>query len=35
MTRVAIDARFSSQMQGEASIGDQLRICRKRATRDG
>lgn len=34
-TRVAIDARLSSQMQSKASIGDQLRICRERATREG
>ncbi len=35
MTRVAIYARFSSQMQSEASIEDQLRICRDRVTREG
>ncbi|WP_085891514.1 recombinase family protein [Roseovarius litorisediminis] len=35
MTRVAIYARFSSQMQSEASIEDQLRICRERAAREG
>ncbi|MGO4917103.1 recombinase family protein [Pseudogemmobacter sp. W21_MBD1_M6] len=35
MTRVAIYARFSSQMQSEASIEDQLRICRERVTREG
>ena len=35
MTRVAIYARFSSQMQSEASIEDQLRICRERAEREG
>jgi site-specific DNA recombinase len=35
MTRVAVYARFSSQMQSEASIDDQLRICRERATNEG
>ena len=35
MTRVAIYARFSSAMQSEASIEDQLRICRERAEREG
>ena len=35
MTKVAIYARFSSQMQSEASIEDQLRICRERAEREG
>ena len=35
MTRVAIYSRFSSQMQSEASIEDQLRICRERAEREG
>ena len=35
MTRIAIYARFSSQMQSEASIEDQLRICRERAEREG
>ncbi|HEV8035575.1 recombinase family protein, partial [Yoonia sp.] len=34
MTRVAIYARFSSQMQSEASIEDQLRICRERVARE-
>ncbi|MBW4976191.1 recombinase family protein [Roseovarius mucosus] len=33
--RAAIYARFSSQMQSEASIEDQLRICRERAVREG
>jgi site-specific DNA recombinase len=33
--RVAIYARFSSAMQSEASIEDQLRICRERAEREG
>ena len=35
MTKVAIYARFSSLMQSEASIEDQLRICRERAEREG
>ncbi|WP_108389199.1 recombinase family protein [Yoonia sediminilitoris] len=35
MTKVAIYARFSSQMQSEASIEDQVRICRERAEREG
>lgn len=35
MIRAAIYARFSSQMQSEASIEDQLRICRERAAREG
>ncbi|WP_308341520.1 recombinase family protein [Roseovarius mucosus] len=35
MIRAAIYARFSSQMQSEASIEDQLRICRERAVREG
>ena len=35
MTRVAIYARFSSTMQREASIEDQLRLCRDRAEREG
>ncbi len=35
MTRVAIYARFSSALQSEASIEDQLRICRERAEREG
>ncbi len=35
MTRVAIYSRFSSQMQSDASIEDQLRICQERATREG
>jgi len=35
MTRVAIYSRFSSQMQSEASIEDQHRICQERATREG
>ena len=31
MTRAAIYARFSTTMQREASIEDQVRICRERA----
>ncbi len=35
MTRAAIYARFSSQLQSEASIKDQVRICRERSEREG
>ena len=35
MTRAAIYARFSSNLQSEASIDDQIRICRERAEHDG
>ncbi|UWQ78701.1 recombinase family protein [Leisingera sp. S132] len=35
MTRAAIYTRFSSQMQREASIEDQLRLCRERAASEG
>lgn len=35
MTRVAIYGRYSSDLQREASIDDQLRICRARAEREG
>ncbi len=35
MTRVAIYARFSTEMQREASIEDQIRLCRERADREG
>ncbi|REF73547.1 recombinase family protein [Paracoccus versutus] len=35
MTRVALYARFSSDNQREASIDDQLRICREQARREG
>ena len=35
MTRTAIYARFSTQMQREASIEDQVRVCEDRARRDG
>ena len=34
MTRVALYARYSSDNQREASIEDQLRICREQAKRD-
>jgi len=34
MTRVAIYARFSSEMQRDASIEDQIRLCRERADRE-
>ncbi len=33
--RAAIYARYSSDLQSETSIDDQLRICRERAERDG
>jgi site-specific DNA recombinase len=35
MTNAAIYARFSSQMQRDASIEDQVRLCKERAERDG
>ncbi|MEO1603563.1 MAG: recombinase family protein [Pseudomonadota bacterium] len=35
MTRVALYARYSSDRQREASIEDQLRLCRERAAREG
>jgi len=35
MTRVALYARFSSDNQREASIEDQLRLCRIHAERQG
>lgn len=35
MTRVALYARYSSDNQRDASIEDQLRICRDQATREG
>ena len=35
MTRVAIYARYSSDSQREASIEDQVRICRARIEREG
>lgn len=34
MTRVALYARYSSDHQREASIEDQLRLCREQARRD-
>ena len=33
--RVAIYARYSSDLQSETSIDDQVRLCRERAKRDG
>lgn len=33
--RAAIYARFSTQMQRDASIEDQVRLCRERAEREG
>ncbi len=35
MTRVALYARYSSDNQREASIEDQLRLCRERVLREG
>lgn len=35
MSRVAIYARFSSKMQRDASIDDQVRLCRERADKEG
>ena len=35
MTRAAIYARFSTQMQSAASIEDQVRLCQDRAMREG
>ncbi len=35
MTRAAIYARYSSDLQSDASIDDQVRICRERAEHDG
>ncbi len=35
MNRVAIYARYSSDLQSDASIEDQLRTCRERAEREG
>jgi hypothetical protein len=34
MTRVALYARYSSDNQRDASIEDQLRICREKAARE-
>jgi DNA invertase Pin-like site-specific DNA recombinase len=35
MMRIALYARYSSDQQSAASIEDQLRVCRERATREG
>jgi site-specific DNA recombinase len=35
VVRVAIYARFSSELQRDASIDDQVRVCRARADREG
>ena len=35
MTRIAIYARYSSSLQREASIDDQVRLCEERAAREG
>ena len=35
MTRAAIYARYSSDLQNAASIADQVRLCRERAAKDG
>ena len=35
LARVAIYARYSSDLQREASIEDQLRLCRERAAKEG
>jgi len=35
MTQVAIYARYSTDMQRDASIEDQIRICEERATKEG
>ena len=35
MTKVAIYARYSSDNQREASIEDQIRLCREYAEREG
>ncbi|MBT3360855.1 MAG: recombinase family protein [Rhodospirillales bacterium] len=35
MTRAALYARYSSDLQSEASIEDQIRLCRERAEHDG
>ena len=35
MTRVALYVRYSSDLQREASIEDQFRICRAQAEREG
>ncbi|WP_199436974.1 recombinase family protein, partial [Acidiphilium multivorum] len=33
--RVALYARYSTDLQSDASVEDQLRICRARAEREG
>ncbi len=33
--RAVIYARYSSDLQSEASIDDQIRLCKERAVRDG
>ena len=33
--RVALYARYSSDLQNAASIEDQIRLCRERAVREG
>ena len=35
MTAVAIYARYSSDLQRDASIEDQIRLCKERAKREG
>ena len=35
MIRAALYARYSTDQQNEASIADQLRVCRQRAEREG
>ncbi|PJB70265.1 MAG: resolvase [Alphaproteobacteria bacterium CG_4_9_14_3_um_filter_47_13] len=35
MTKIAIYARYSSDMQSEASIEDQIRLCQERIEREG
>jgi site-specific DNA recombinase len=35
MTKVALYARYSDELQSPTSIDDQLRICRERAKREG
>ncbi|MCW5749636.1 MAG: recombinase family protein, partial [Alphaproteobacteria bacterium] len=35
MTRAAIYARYSSELQRQASIEDQLRLCKERLAREG
>ena len=35
MTRVAIYARYSTDLQREASIEDQIGVCQDRARREG